>query len=149
MADNVVSQGSDNGLDFDKFAVRTKDGSVDIQQTHTRFTQELHQFIQSERMDNEVIAAAVQRAFTTHNVKTLPMGAVLQYTMEMLNVSPSDYSMIKERVQKYVRNNVNRYKVAKGKGGGVSWLDQETIAPIGTSVAPPSGSIRPRAPSAS
>lgn len=140
---------SDIGLDMDKFALRTKDGAVDIQATHTRFTQELHSFIQSEKMDNEVIAAAVKTAFQTHNVTTLPMGAVLQYTMELLNVVPSDYSMISERVRRYVKNNASRFKVAKGKGGGVSWIPESTpnVPVSSTSVQgsiPPSGSIRPR-----
>lgn len=156
MADNKsnatdTQDKSDLGLDLDKFAMRTKDGSVDVQATHARFTHELHHFISSEKMDNEVIAAAVRQAFATHNVTTLPMGAVLQYTMELLNVAPPDYSMIRDRVQKYVRNNVNRFKVAKGKGGGVSWIPDQTAATPNASIppsaqpsTPPSGTIRPR-----
>ena len=137
----------DSGLDLSRYVIRTKDGTPDIQATHNRFATDLHNFINGERIDNETIAQAVREAFQSHNVTSMRMGAVLQYTMERLNVLPADHSIVESRIKQYVRSNVNRFKIAKGKGGGVSWLDDEAAqsqnvaAPV--SVAPP-GSIRPR-----
>lgn len=130
---------------------RSADGTVDVQGTHMKFTQDLHAFLQAEKSDNEVIAQAVGKVWKDRQgVKTLGMQALIHYTMENLKVDPQNYNLIKDRVYAYIRNNTRLFKIGKGKGGGVSLLEQEgsgsnTQVPQGSTSAPPkSGSIQPK-----
>lgn len=131
------------------YVQRSNDGTVDVQSTHMKFTQDLHAFIQAEKSDNEVIAQAVAKVWRDRQgTKTLGMQALIHYTMENLKVDPQNYNLIKERVYAYIRNNTRLFKIGKGKGGGVSLLEQEglsTQVPQGASSTPPkSGSIQPK-----
>lgn len=129
-------------FDLSEYAVRSTSGGIDVQATHLKFTQDLAGYIASEKTDNEVIAKAVEKAFRDREVKTLGMNAILHYAMENLEVDPANFNTIRDRVAQFVRTNSKSYKVSKGKGGGVQWLQSESNAP--SAAAPSSGSMRPR-----
>lgn len=134
-------------FDIASYAKRLPTGAIDVQATHLQFTQDLANLGASEKTDNEVIARAVEKAFTDRKVTNLGMLAVLHYAMENLEVPASSFNTIRERVAGFIRTNTRSYKVSKGKGGGVQWLQSEETpapAPPAASVAPSSGSMRPR-----
>lgn len=131
---------TEKAIDIANYVVRTNTGAIDTQGSHAKFARDVASLVQSERMDNEVIGLAVAKAFKDQKVSTLGMNAILHYSMENLEVDPGNFNAVRERVANYVRSNTRDFKVSKGKGGGVQWL-QHAAAP---SAAPPSsGSIRP------
>jgi hypothetical protein len=130
-----------------EYVKRATDGTVDVQGTHMQFTQDLHAFIQAEKSDNEVIAQAVAKAWRDRpGQKTLAMQALIHYAMENLKVEPVNYSVIKDRVHAYIRNNTKLFKIGKGKGGGVSLVEVEgaNAQAAATSTPPKSGTIQPK-----
>lgn len=130
----------DSKIDLSGYAKRTASGSVDIQATHLQFTKDIAELVAAEKTDNEVIALAVEKAFRDRQLTTLGMPAILHYAMENLEVDPTNFNMVRERVANFVRTNQRNYKVSKGKGGGVQWLGNEQPA----SLPPSSNSVRPR-----
>ncbi len=131
-----------NEFDLSGYVTRTTDGSVDIQQSHAKFTGDLNRLIQMERADSEVIARAVEKVWQDHTEqKVLPMGALIHYAMENLQTSPENFNDLQERVANFVRSKPGIYKIGKGKGGGVSRVGVEAG---GQPSVPPGGSVRPK-----
>lgn len=129
-------------LNLSSFVTRNTDGSIDVQQTHVKFTNELNKLIQTEKADGEVIAQAVEKVWKDNpDQKTFPMPALVHYALQNLEYSPESYGDLSERVANYIRAKSNMYRIGKGKGGGVSRVDAG--APMAST--PPSGSIRPKA----
>lgn len=133
---------NNGGIDLSGYVVRNADGSIDVQQTHVKFTSDLNKFLQMEKADSEVIAKAVEKVWQDNpDQKTLPMGAVVHYAMQNLEYSPEAFNDLSERVANFIRSKPAIYKIGKGKGGGVSRVVHE-----GASSTPPQGgSIRPKA----
>lgn len=130
-------------FDLSGYVTRSTNGAIDVQASHLKFTQDIASLVATEKTDNEVIAGAVEKAFTDRKVKHLGMNAIIHYTMENLEVDPSNFNTIRDRVAQFVRSNTKQYKVSKGKGGGVERLGGEGAAQ--SSGAPASsGSMRPR-----
>lgn len=128
-------------LDLSGYVSRNTDGSIDVQGTHAKFTNDLNKFIQMERADAEVIARAVEKVWQDNpGQKTLPMGAVVHYAMQNLDYSPEAFNDLSERVANFIRSKPALYKIGKGKGGGVSRVTGETAQ----SAPPQGGSIRPK-----
>jgi len=131
---------SEKQIDLTSYVVRTSNGAIDTQASHAKFSRDVAALVQSERMDNEVIGQAVAKAFRDQKVTQLGMNAILHYAMENLEVDPSNFNTVRDRVAQYVRTNSRDFKVSKGKGGGVQWLQHPETAQTNP---PSSGSIRP------
>lgn len=132
-------------IDISGYVKRLEDGAIDARATTEQFNQALSALIATERADNDVIAVAVRKAFSDRNAEVLGMNAILHYTMENLDVDPTNFNLVRDRVAGYIRANQKEYGVSKGRGGGVKWNMHPTHAPTNTPSQPPSSnSIRPR-----
>lgn len=102
-------------------AVRATDGSIDVEATLAGVAEQLLALVEAESTLNENIAAAVGAVFDTHWGKVLPMPAVCSLAAGLMGVTPDAYTETVAAIGRYIRSNA-AFKVAKGKGGGVSRL---------------------------
>jgi hypothetical protein len=90
----------------------------------------------------DMIATAVDEVFDTHNKAPLAMPTLVNFAMQRLSYTPETFKALSDSVADYVRENADRhektdketgviiqaaekagtrkFKIAKGKGGGVS-----------------------------
>lgn len=112
------------------FAVRDSDGELDLDGTMTKFQGVLLQYQAERETELATIGAAVNAVFDQHKGATINMPAVTSFALQRLNVQPESYKVLAERIQTFVRDNASDergkglFRIAKGKGGGVTrWSD--------------------------
>lgn len=112
------------------FAVRDEAGELDLSATVAKFEGALLQYQAERETELATIGAAVNAVFDAHKGASINMPAVTSLALQKLNVQPETYKALSERVQAFVRDNASEergggiFRIAKGKGGGVSrWAD--------------------------
>ena len=102
-------------------AVRAEDGSINVEATLAGVAEQLLALVEAESTLSGSIAEALATVFDTHRGKTLPMPAVCSLAAGLMGVSPSEFNETVAAIGRHIRSNA-AFKVAKGKGGGVSRL---------------------------
>jgi hypothetical protein len=103
----------------------TNDGAVDRQATLEAFETQLDEAIDALKTEGEVVGEAVAAVFDAHKGERLVMPALINATLTRLNVQPSNYNTLSQRVGDHVRDNAdgkgrNLYTIGRGrKAGGV------------------------------
>lgn len=118
-------------LNLATFCERAEDGSIDVDATVLKFEGELLKYQVERETELATIGAAVHGVFDSHKGTTINMPAVVTMALQSLNVQPATYAALSERVATFVRDNASdkredgrSFRIAKGKGGGVSrWCD--------------------------
>lgn len=100
-------------------AVRAEDGSINVEGTLAGVAEQLLALVEEESTLSGSIATAVGCVFDTHKGKVLPMPAVCSLAASLMGVTPDAYNETVAAIQRHIRSNAT-FKVAKGKGGGVS-----------------------------
>jgi hypothetical protein len=118
-------------INLSTFVERDASGALDLDTTMTKFQGALLQYQAERETELETIGTAVNAVFDEHRGATINMPAVTTLALQKLNVQPESYKALSERVQSFVRDNASderngggTFRIAKGKGGGVSrWVD--------------------------
>ena len=100
-------------------AVRATDGTINVEATLAGVAEQLLALVEAESSLSGSIAAAVGAVFDTHRGKVLPMPAVCSLAAGLMGVTPSEFNETVNAIARHIRSNAT-FKVAKGKGGGVS-----------------------------
>lgn len=101
-------------------ALRETDGTIDVSATLAAVEEQLWALIDEEATSGVRIAAAVNAVFTTYKGKVLTMPSLVNAALAQLDVTPATFAAESEAVAEYVRRTPLEFKIAKGKGGGVS-----------------------------
>jgi hypothetical protein len=116
-------------INLSTFAVRDDSGDVDVDATCEKFAQVLLQYQAERETESATIGAAVNAVFDQHRGATINTPAITSLVLQRLNAQFEQYKVLSERVHSYIRSNAGEkgsalFRVAKGKGGGVSrWSD--------------------------
>jgi hypothetical protein len=102
-------------------ALRATDGTIDVESTLAGVAEQLLALVEAESTLSGSITTAVGCVFDTHKGKVLPMPAVCSLAAGIMGVAPDAYNETVAAIQRHIRSNAT-FKVAKGKGGGVSRL---------------------------
>ena len=102
---------------------RNSDGSINIEDTVTRFTNLVTTLAERETYLRETISVAVNAVFDsvfdTWGDKPITMPTLCAFAAQNMSVRPEDYTETLAAIRSYVQNNVTTFKVKKGFGGGV------------------------------
>jgi hypothetical protein len=108
-------------IDFEEYAIRGADGSVDQEATVTRFAEQLATFAEQDRIVSQTVMTALNAAFDAQPVKGvhLAMPSVVFLTMKELHLDEStNIPALQAKIGSVVRSSPE-FKVVRGKGGGV------------------------------
>lgn len=109
---------------FETKIVRSN-GAIDINSTLTAVHSQLTALAARERADFDLIGDSVEKVWTEHpGMKSFQLGVLAAYTMNHLQVPPTEFEEIQERVKDYLRNETDKYAIVRGKGGGVANLSR-------------------------
>ena len=101
-------------------AIRNEDGTVDVESTQVRFSEELDKWVENSATENERIAAAVTEVFASQpKGKHIATPVLTSLVVARMNVGIDDYADTAEKIADYVRENEATYYMGKGKNGGV------------------------------
>jgi len=117
----------------------------DLDANIAAFTDAYLAFMVESQDQTEKIAAAVHAVFDQYPGMALPMPSLANFALNHLTYTPATFKVLQEKVCEYVRDNADRsekkdengiliqaaeaprtrlFKIAKGKGGGVTrWSD--------------------------
>lgn len=95
-------------------------GSVDVAATLAAFEAQVLEFVEFEETLGARIETALQATFDQYRGQTLTMPSLVNVALVHLQVTPDTFAAYSAAVAEYVRNRPEEYKIAKGKGGGVS-----------------------------
>jgi len=102
-------------------AVRFTDGTIDIDATMEGLESQLQDLSETEATAGVRIGEAVNAVFDLHRGKVLTMPSLVNAALGHLSVTPETFAAESAAVAEYVRQrNGGEFKIAKGKGGGVS-----------------------------
>jgi len=118
-------------INLNTYVVRAGNGSIDLDATCAKFAKDLLAFQAEMETENEAVGAAVNAVFDQFPGARINMPALVNYSLQRLNVQPENFRILSEKVQNYVRDRAGAresgalFHIGKGKGGGVSrWSDQ-------------------------
>lgn len=120
------------------FVIRHTDGALDFDGTMKKFAERVTEYDAAVSMETETIGAAVHAVFDSHPI-VLGMDYIADSALPMLNPTPDNHPVLKERIKEYIRTNSDRgeikiegnsvipaekpgtrlFAVLRGKGGGV------------------------------
>lgn len=103
------------------YAVRGVDGSIDHEATGDKFASDLVAYEAERETEMEVISDAVHAVFDEYKGTRINMPALVTFSLQKLNVQPSNYNALGARVLEFVRTNSGEgdaFTIGKGKGGG-------------------------------
>jgi hypothetical protein len=118
-----------------------KDGVIDEEGSALAFASALSAYKAERELEEGTIAAAVHAQFSQYPGASQNMPALINGTLTRLNVTPSNYAPMHDKVQAFIRENSDRladkkkgvtaepertrlFGVKKGVGGGVCrWSD--------------------------
>ncbi|MFA6270667.1 MAG: hypothetical protein WC657_05690 [Candidatus Paceibacterota bacterium] len=101
--------------------VRNEDGTIDVQSTLYDIEDALDVLRTQESESLAAIANAVHQVFDAHLGQVLSMPAVCSIASGLMGVTPQEFVETQKAVGLWVRTS-NQFRVAKGKGGGVTRL---------------------------
>lgn len=146
MATENVNEKIDLGINWEKLALRTPHGSIDVEGTLRIANEELTAVAAGEVSMDE-IAGAVEKVFDKlmnlpNGSKALngqlPLGEVAQRAVDFLDVAFGTTTQFQERVKNYVRGEseafeasdgeTGRYLVCRGKSGGIRLSTPSMVA---------------------
>lgn len=107
-------------MNLSDLCVRTTEGIIDVEQTLAKVAETLQVLVEKEAVGMAAISQAAHAVFDQHT-GPLSMPVVCSYTFQNLGLPPSEYVDTCKAIALYVRTSP-QFKVAKGKGGGVSRL---------------------------
>lgn len=100
--------------------VRYTDGTINEAATLESFKTQVVELIDEEELLGGRIETALQATFKQYRGQTLTMPSLVNVVLVHLTVTPDKFACYSAAVAEYVRNRPETYKIAKGKGGGVS-----------------------------
>jgi len=103
---------------------RNSDGSINIEDTVTRFTNLVTTLAERETYLRETISVAVTTVFDSWGEKPLVMPTLCALAVQHMSVKSEDYTEAIMAVKMFVNSNIDSFKSARGKGGGVRRLDK-------------------------
>ena len=102
-------------------AIRFVDGVIDIQATLEGLENQIMDLVDAEEQSASRIGEAVNAVFDAYKGQTLTMPALVNAALGHLPVTPATFATESAAVAEYVRQRKDgEFKIAKGKGGGVS-----------------------------
>ena len=127
------------------FLVRNTDGSIDDAASQQAFAGALSQYKAERETELATIATAVHAVFAAYPGTRLNMPSVWTFASRLLNASPENEQILKEKTLDYVRANAPdpngkvspaeakaagyAFHIGNGKGGGVvflnDWVEKE------------------------
>ncbi len=107
---------------MDKYTVRNTDGSVDVNASSAAYTAALVEWVSTNEIPADDIAAAVDSVLDSAAGKRVAMPSLLNFAAQELGADVSSLQTISTRIHEYVSAQVKAEKlfVMKGVGGGVS-----------------------------
>ena len=138
MSNAKISTGTLSFGMLNGFVVRHTDGSLDYDNTMRKFSERVIEYDAAVSMETATIGAAVHAVFDSHPI-VLGMDYIADSALTMLNPTPDNHLILKDRVKDYIRANSDRseiknsdgtiipaetpgtrlFSVIRGKGGGV------------------------------
>lgn len=100
------------------YVVRNLDGSINHEETLTRFATDILKYEAEREAEHATIGAAVHALFDAHKGKRLATPFVVSEALKSLDAQPETYKVLTEKVTDYLRTNPD-FSISKGKGGGV------------------------------
>jgi hypothetical protein len=125
------------------FVIRHTDGTLDFDSTMQKFATRVTEYDAAVSMETEKIGAAVHAVFDSHPI-VLGMDYITDSALPMLNPTPDNHLILKDRIKDYIRSNSDHgeikhedgtatpsekpgtrlFAILRGKGGGVKrWSD--------------------------
>ena len=106
---------------MDKFTARDSNGAVDVNASAAAYATALSNWVIENELDTDVIETAVEAVFDRYN-SVIPMGPLVNFAVNELGASPTQFKAFSTRVHAYVRGQITlgRYSSKKGTGGGVT-----------------------------
>lgn len=116
-------------MDLSNFTV-LKDGQIDVEASCTKFRNAITIAAETRKNDLEVVANGVNALFDRYPGAYIQIDAIKSMVLQGLNVHPSAYGTLADRVHKYVQENTEAgngiteegkpalFTLKKGKGGG-------------------------------
>jgi hypothetical protein len=102
-------------------AVRFTDGTINVEATLEGLESQLSALAASEEDSAERIGEAVNAVFDAYKGQVLTMPALVNAALGHLDFTPDTFATESAAVAEYVRQRKDgEFKIAKGKGGGVS-----------------------------
>jgi hypothetical protein len=101
-----------------EYVVRFTDGSINHEETLSRFAGDLARFEAQREMENETIGRSLHKLFDQHKGRKVPTPFVIAEVLKDLGASPETYKILTEKVGEYIKTS-SEFVTTKGKGGGV------------------------------
>ena len=107
---------------MDKYTVRNEDGSVNVSASTAAHTAALVEWVATNEIPADDIAAAVDSVLDSADGKRVAMPSLLNFAAQELGADVSSLQTISARIHEYVTAQVKaeRLFVVKGVNGGVS-----------------------------
>ena len=113
------------------YCVRDEKGSIDVDATVAKFRADVLRHQVERETEQATIGTAVHAVFDEYPGASLNMPYVQSQTLSKLNAQPENFKALGKRVQRFIQENAANersagmtFRIAKGKGGGVSrWVD--------------------------
>jgi len=102
--------------------VRNNDGSIDVGETVSKFTNQVTTLAEVESALRETISVAVNAVFDSWGEKPMIMPTLCALAVQHMSVKSEDYPEAIAAVKMFVHSNIATFKSARGKGGGVKRL---------------------------
>lgn len=108
-----------NSINISINPIRSEAGTIDLEKTLTAVAEYLTLRAEQEKRISEGVSVAVHAVFEQYKGKTLAMPAAINYTVGVMGVPLDQYAETAEAIGEWIRHSPE-FKIAKGKGGGVS-----------------------------
>jgi hypothetical protein len=96
------------------------DGAIAVEATCLAFRNALLAHIAEQEKQDDEISRALNGIFDTYKGARINMPALVALALQRLGADPTNYKTLEEAVYKHIRHNLQVFRVAKGKNGGVS-----------------------------
>jgi hypothetical protein len=103
------------------YAVRSSDGSVDVDGTVAKFTTDLCKYVVAQAADEDRVISECKAVFAEFPLLPAIQSSVLaNIVCSRITANPGEVPVVMDRISTVIHNRPDTFAIARGRNGGVS-----------------------------